>query len=62
MATTTKIELTEQQRDAIAKSLRLPLKNVPLTLAIVAVSPEAGESMGLPKDMESRFAPALIIT
>jgi hypothetical protein len=62
MATTCKINLTEEQRHEIATNLRLPLEKVPTTLAIVAVSPEAGEAMGLPKDMEYRFAPALIIT
>ncbi len=62
MATTSKIMLTTQQREEIALNLRIPLDKVPESIAIVAVSPEAGEAMGLPKDMESRFAPALIIT
>lgn len=62
MATTTKVELTEVQRRKIAEALRLPIEDVPDSIGLVAVSPEAGETMGLPKNMGSKFSPALIIT
>ena len=62
MATTCKIRLTREQREEVSRNLRVSIERVPETLAIVAVSAEAGEAMGLPKDMESRFAPALIVT
>ena len=54
--------LTEEQRQQVAEDLRLDLKDVPHEISIVAVSPEAGTSMGMPEDMKGRFAPALIIT
>ena len=62
MATTTKVTLTEEQRQQVAEDLRLDLKDVPHEISIVAVSPEAGINMGMPEDMKGRFAPALIIT
>ena len=62
MATTTKIVLTEQQLQKIATDLRIPLADVPGELGVMAISPEAASNMGLPHDMQSRFAPSLIIT
>jgi hypothetical protein len=62
MATTCKIELSTEQRAEISRNLRVAIDKIPTSLAIVAVSSEAGAAMGLPKDMESKFAPALIVT
>lgn len=62
MATTTKVKLTEEQKGEIAKGLRIKLEDVPDEIGIVAIPPEAGEIMGLPKDMKSKFAPAIVIT
>lgn len=62
MATTTKLRLTEDQRTQIAADLRVPLNQIPTELGVMAISPEAANNMGLPEDMQSRFAPALIIT
>lgn len=62
MATTTKVTLSEEQRKQIADDLRIEVKDVPEEISIVAISPEAGASMGMPEDMRGRFAPALVIT
>jgi hypothetical protein len=62
MATTTTIKLTEEQIQNIARNLRVDESSIPDSISIVAISPEAGLSMGLPEDMQSKFAPALIIT
>jgi len=62
MATTATLRLTDEQKNYLAEALRLRPEDIPDELGIVAVSPEAGELMGLPQDMQSRFAPAMIIT
>lgn len=62
MATTAKIILTEEQRKQIAQDLRVEVKDIPEEISIVAISPEAGASLGMPEDMKGRFAPALVIT
>jgi hypothetical protein len=62
VATTTNVQLTDEQRKQIAEALRLDVNAIPDSIGLVAVSPEAGEAMGLPKDMGSKFSPSLIIT
>jgi len=62
MTTTTKVQLTVDQREKLAQDLRVPLQAIPTELGIMAISPEAAANMGLPEDLQSRFAPSLIIT
>jgi hypothetical protein len=62
MATTAKITLTAEQRASLARDLRIGVDAVPDELAVVAISPEAGASLGLPSEEAPRFSPALIIT
>lgn len=62
MATTTTIELTENQKNIICNNLRIKKDKVPNTIAIVAIAPEAGSSIGIPEDQHSTFSPALIVT
>ncbi len=62
MATSTKIQLTEEQRSRLATDLRVPIDQIPTELGVMAISPASADNMGLPEDMHSRFAPALIIT
>ena len=60
--TTTKITLTTEQVNHIALALRVDESKIPKELSIIAVSPEAGDKSGMPKDMQHSFSPAIIIT
>lgn len=62
MATTAKVMLSEQQRQQLADDLRLQIACIPAEIAVIAVSPEAGRSLGLPSDQAPHFSPALIVT
>ena len=62
MATTATIKLTNDQKKQIAKDLRVDLEKIPDEIGLVAISPEAGKHIGMPENMQSRFAPAMIIT
>lgn len=62
MATSTKIKLTDDQRRQLASDLRVAIEQIPMELGVMAISPVAASNMGLPQDMQSKFAPALIIT
>ena len=62
MATTAKVVLTSEQRKTLARDLRVLEEEIPLEVAVVAIAPEAGESLGLKVDASPRFSPALIIT
>ncbi|MBS0031787.1 hypothetical protein ACTJJ0_32645 [Chitinophaga sp. 22321] len=62
MATTTKITLTKEQISEIALALRVKEDKIPTEISIIAISPEAGERNNMPKDMQSSFSPAVIIT
>ncbi|MET0106398.1 MAG: hypothetical protein ABW072_14840 [Sedimenticola sp.] len=62
MATTTTIKLTEEQIETLSKNLRIEKEKVPHELSIVAIAPEAGESIGIPEIQQSHFSPALIVT
>lgn len=62
MATTARVRLTQEQREQLAKDLRMETAAVPEELAVVAVSPEASDHLGMPKEMHYKFSPAMLIT
>jgi len=62
MATTSTIVLTEEQRQRLAAALRVAIDQVPSTLGVVSVSPDAGRQMGVPEQFDAQFMPALLIT
>jgi hypothetical protein len=61
MATSTRLELTEQQREELAAALRVEKSRIPRFIGIVAVSNEAAERMAV-ASQEMTFLPAMLIT
>ena len=58
---TTKIVLTDEQRNELAKSLGIDAQFVPKELGVVGVARDSCSTLGIPKSVTPNFSPALIM-
>lgn len=60
-AITTKIQLTDDQRNTLSKTLGIDIKFIPAELGILGVGRDSISKLGIPHAATTNFSPALIM-
>lgn len=55
------VQLTPEQRQALAAALKIDIAFVPQELGVLGVPETQARTMGMLKDMRGRFAPSLVM-
>lgn len=57
----TAVQLTSEQRQALADALQIDAKFVPKEIGVLGISKSAGPRAGIPVDRSGQFAPAMVM-
>lgn len=57
----TAVKLTDDQRNALARTLGIDVELVPRELGVVGVPEMGAKALGMPNDMRGRFSPSVVL-